>query len=55
MKKVFFALIVVCFSSCKKQFTCDNGETIFKGDPRFQQIKSGYTVTDYNGKEIHCY
>lgn len=60
MKKAMFIFIVfvsiLSFSSCKKEFKCDNGEVISSDDVRYQQIKNGHTVHSYvTGKNIHCY
>lgn len=55
MKKLIIALFVLSFASCKKEFTCDNGEVITRSDHRFNELMKGQTVTDMNGAEIRCY
>lgn len=56
MKKIFFLLLVACsIGSCKKEYTCDNGQVYRKGSIQYEQLKRGETITDYNGQELHCY
>lgn len=56
MKKVImFVIVVLSVSSCKKEFTCSNGKSYTKGTIQYEQLKRGETITDYNGKELHCF
>lgn len=56
MKKILLAFVFsALLTSCKKEYTCDNGQVYKKGTIQYEQLKRGETITDYNGQELHCY
>lgn len=56
MKKIIvFVSAVFLLSSCKKEFTCDNGQTFKRGSKEYSTIMKNGTFTDLNGQEVHCF
>jgi len=56
MKKIIIILIAsVSLVGCKKEFTCNNGEVIKKGDPRYEILVNNGEISDINGTILHCY
>jgi hypothetical protein len=62
MKKAILILIImgaISIQSCSKCFQCETTDgrsqrTICKGEPLFQPVKDGHSITDNNGNEMFC-
>lgn len=49
------AFLLVLFSACKKEYTCNNGAVYKQGSKEYYILKSGQTLTDNNGQKLNCY
>jgi len=56
MKKFLLLFCIACFiGSCKKQYTCNDGNVYYKGSAEFEQIKKYGNVLKATNEATHCY
>lgn len=53
--KTIFLLFCLSLGSCRKQYTCDDGNVYYKGTKEFEQIKKYGMVFKATNEATHCY